>query len=152
MTRRKTTKTRGRIRHYRGKTLHSDLELNVFKQLYRDRRVLKKSFEFEYEPETIPYVIESTYTPDFVITTSYGKKIYVECKGYLDDAARRKMVAVRKAHPDLDIRILFQKNNKIRKGKTRYTDWAMRNNFNDCAVGEVIPVEWLTGETINNDG
>ena len=119
--------------------------------MYRDRRTLRRTFKFAYEPEKIKYTIEGEYTPDFVIELPEGKKIYVECKGYLDDNARRKMLAVRRAHPELDIRILFQKNNKMRGSKLRYVDWALRNNFNDADVGEVIPVAWLLGEYVNNN-
>lgn len=61
------------------------------------------------------------------------------------------MLAVRRNYPELDIRILFQKNNKLRGSKLRYTDWAIRNNFNDTAVGDTIPVEWLIGEFVTQE-
>ena len=144
-------RTRGNIRQYRGKTLHSDLELSVFKQLYRDRRTLKRTFSFEYESEKLTYTIEGEYTPDFIIEIpDQDKKIYVECKGYLDYNSKRKMLAIRRNYPDLDIRFLFSKNNKIKNSKLRYVDWALRNNFNDAAVGDVIPVEWLVGDYVTN--
>ena len=145
----KPTKRRGNIRKYRNLTLHSDLELSVVKQLYRDRRTLKKTFDFSYESEILPYTIEGNYKPDFIINVpDKNKKIYVECKGYLDEPTKRKMLAVRRSHPDLDIRFLFQKDNKIRGGKMRYTEWAFRNNFDDAHVGTSVPVEWLVGEKV----
>ena len=142
MARRKNP--RGQICKYRGITLHSLLELDVIKALYRDRRKLKKAFKFGYEVEQLNYTIEGKYTPDFLVTLENGHKIYVEVKGYLDDVTKRKMLAVRRTHPDLDIRFLFEKNNKIRRGsKMTYIDWAMRNGFNGAAVGREVPAEWL---------
>ncbi len=139
------TGPRGKIRHYRGFTLHSDLELDVMKALYSQRRRLKRSFSFEYETECLEYVIEGTYTPDFIIKKKNGTKIYVECKGYLDAPTKKKMLAVRRNWPEIDIRFLFEKNNKISKNsKMRYVDWAIRNGFNEAAVGREIPEEWLT--------
>lgn len=141
----KKSTPRGNIRKYRGLTLYSDLELDVVKALFSARRKLKKSFDFGYETEILDYTINGTYNPDIILTNSEtGHKIYVEVKGYLDDQTRRKMLAVRRCHPDLDIRFLFQCDNKIRaNSKMRYTDWAARNNFNGSAVGREIPVEWL---------
>lgn len=139
---------RGNIRKYRGLTLHSDLELDVIKDLFSARRKLKKAFDFGYETETLKYTIDGEYNPDIIIThKETGNKIYVEVKGYLDEQTKKKMLAVRRCHPDLDIRFLFERNNKIRaNSKMRYTDWAERNGFNGSAVGRCIPVEWLVGE------
>jgi len=136
---------RGNKRKYRGHELDSDFELEVIKKLYSSRRKLKNSFSFSHESETVDYTISGTYLPDFIIHFKNGHKIYVECKGYLDPQSKKKMLAVRRCHPDLDIRFLFEKNNKIRAGsKMRYVDWALRNGFNDAAVGYEIPTEWLT--------
>jgi hypothetical protein len=55
------------------------------------------------------------------------------------------MRAVKRCHPDLDIRFVFQQNKKCRKGgKMTYTDWAKRYGF-PCAVGE-IPKSWFTND------
>lgn len=136
---------RGNIRKYRGLTLHSDLELDVVKELFKARRKLKKAFDFGYETEVLPYTISGEYNPDIILENKEtGIKIYVECKGYLDEPTKKKMLAVRRCHPDIDIRFLFEKNNKVRaNSKMRYTDWAERNGFNGAAVGNEIPVEWL---------
>ena len=76
------------------------------------------------------------YIPDFIITTPTGK-IYVEAKGYLRPEHKRKMVAVKKQHPNLDIRILFYSGTK---GNIR---WAERNGFKYAV--EKIPREWMKG-------
>lgn len=140
-------RTRGTITRYRGYTVKSNLELDAMKALYRDRRQLKKCFDWDYETETLDYTIHSTYTPDFVITQPNGHKVYVEAKGRLDPDSKRKMVAVRKNHPDIDIRFLFSRNQKLYRGaKMTYTEWVERNNFNGWHVGREIPLEWLVGE------
>ena len=126
--------------------------MNIIKNLYRDKRALKKAFTFGHESETIKYIIEGTYNPGFIITRVDGHQLSVEAKGYLDDQARRKMLAVRKCHPDKDIRFLFYSNNKMRRNaKLRYLDWAIKNGFNGAVVGDRVPVEWLLGGTFNDE-
>lgn len=87
-----------------------------------------------YETEKIPYVLAGHYIPDFIITTTSGK-IYVETKGYFRPEAKRKMAAVKRQHPELDIRILFYKYSTIN------ARWAERNGF--VYAFEHIPAEWL---------
>jgi hypothetical protein len=78
------------------------------------------------------------YTPDFFLENG----TIIETKGRFTAADRRKMVAVREAHPDLDIKMLFMRDNKIHKNsKTYYTDWCMANGY-DYSVGEVQQA-WL---------
>ncbi len=87
-----------------------------------------------YETVKIPYVIEGNYIPDFILTSD-TKTIYLETKGHFRPEAKRKMVAVKKLHPHLDIRIVFysSKRSDIR--------WAERHKF-PYAIGEV-PQEWM---------
>ena len=93
----------------------------------------------EYESEKIDYVLESRYIPDFKVGD-----IYLECKGYFKATDRRKMLAVKKCNPDLDIRLVFQApHNKInKKSKTTYAKWAEKNGFKWCPY-YAIPREWL---------
>ena len=95
--------------------------------------------EYAYEPKWFEYVIEHKYVPDFKIGN-----IYLEAKGYFPPDQRRKMKAVKKANPDLDIRLVFQAPyNKIsKKSKTTYAKWADKNGFPWCAY-YAIPREWL---------
>lgn len=95
---------------------------------------------FEYEPVKLPFVIERTYCPDFYLPK---QGIYIEAKGKLDADTKAKMIAVKKAHPELDIRIVFMRgeNRLTKRSKTTYMDWAQKNGF-VCADGE-IPEEWL---------
>lgn len=103
----------------------------------------------EYEVSKIPYQIDGEYTPDFTITTKSGKTLYIEAKGngrYFDQRVRQKMIAVKKGHPELDIRIVFYADGKIgpvRKDGTfrRQSDWAKKNDY-VFAIRDV-PEEWL---------
>ena len=93
---------------------------------------------YEYEPYPLAYILKGNYWPDFVLSNG----IHIEGKGHLDTAARRKLRAVKDQHPDLDLRIVFQRaQNKLSKGSTTtYGDWADRYGFK-WADG-VIPKEW----------
>lgn len=89
---------------------------------------------FKYESEKLPYLFTGHYLPDFVVQGS-GGKIYIEAKGYLRPEHKRKMVAVKKLHPTLDIRIVFYSS------KPKDIKWAERHGF-PWAI-DTIPKEWL---------
>ena len=95
--------------------------------------------EYGYEPDKFNYVIEAKYTPDFKVGD-----IYLETKGFFKPADRRKMLAVKKCNPDLDVRLVFQAPyNKISKNsKTTYAAWAEKNGFQWCPYYD-IPLDWL---------
>lgn len=99
----------------------------------------RKRVKFKYEALILPYSIDHQYKPDFIL----GNGIIIEAKGEFRPADRRKMLAVKRAHPDLDIRFVFQNaNNKLnKKSKTTYAKWAERNGF--PWAHNVIPDEWL---------
>lgn len=122
--------------------IRNPFEVGVWKQLKAAERSLGLK-DLAYESENLPYTIQADYIPDFVITRADGSKLYVESKGWLRPSDKKKMVQVRKAHPDKDIRILFQRNNRFTRSKTTYMDWAGKVGF-PAAVGN-IPKDWLTG-------
>ena len=100
---------------------------------------------FEFEGTTINYVKPEplrVYTPDFIVCKD-NKLMFIETKGYFRPEARTKMRHVKRCNPELDIRIIFQKNHSITKRKPGFTycKWAERNKF-PCAIG-TIPKEWL---------
>lgn len=99
----------------------------------------KAKVRFEYEPIKLPYVIDHNYIPDFRLSNG----IIIEAKGKLDAQTRAKMLAVKKAHPELDIRLVFMRgNNKLSKrSNTTYLSWAEKHGF--PAADGVIPDEWL---------
>ena len=96
----------------------------------------RKKVSFKYESEKIPYVLSGHYIPDFVIDGRLGR-VYIETKGYLRPEHKRKMVAVKRQHPEMDIRILFYSR------KTKDIKWADKNGF--IWAVETIPEEWLEG-------
>lgn len=104
--------------------------------------------EFTYESERLEYTVSGKYIPDFIIQTKSGK-IYVETKGNgrsFDGPSRRKLIAVKTQHPDIDLRIVFYSNGNIgprRKDGSRLTqgEWATKHGF-IYAIRE-IPQDWL---------
>lgn len=101
-----------------------------------------KGVGFSFETLKVSYVKPETkhiYTPDFILDNG----IIIETKGrwLLDD--RKKHILIRKQHPHLDIRILFQNANaKIRKGsKTSYADFCEKHGI--PYAHREIPVAWL---------
>lgn len=104
-----------------------------------------KPVDAVYEVDTFEYRVEETkkYTPDWTLTKRSGKKIYIEFKGVLDGATRKKMKLIKTQHPELDIRIIFeQASNKIMKtSNTTYGMWADQWGF-PWADNE-LPKEWL---------
>ncbi len=87
------------------------------------------------------------YTPDFFLSNG----VIIETKGRFTASDRRKMAAVQADHPDLDIKMLFMRDNKIHKNsKTHYSDWCMENDY-DFAIGE-IPASWLKDNSKDNQG
>jgi hypothetical protein len=97
--------------------------------------------KFKYESEKLAYILECNYLPDFLLPNG----VYLEVKGRLTSEDRRKMIAVKKSNPALDIRFVFQAPyNKIYKGsKTTYAKWAEKHGFPWCA-SHSIPTTWLT--------
>ena len=106
--------------------LKGGLEPRVYDKLltFKD-----KNFVVEYETEKLEYSIPGNYCPDFPLTVD-GHKVYLEVKGYFDDQALKKMDAVTKAYPELDIRMVFEKDNKLsRRKRKKYSDWCNERNI-----------------------
>ena len=109
--------------------------------------------KYEYESHSYNYFIkvpnakcedcggnsyrQGYYTPDFFLSNG----VIVETKGRFTAQDRAKMVAVKELHPDLDLRLLFMRDNKLSKwSKTRYSTWAVANGFS-YTIGS-IPEDW----------
>jgi len=110
--------------------MRNKFETKLFNQLK------KSKVKFKYESIKIPYIIAGHYIPDFVVDTPTGK-IYIEAKGYFRPEHKRKMIAVKKCNPQLDIRIIFYVENKT------YIKWAVKHGFRYAFTR--IPGEWLNG-------
>ena len=65
---------------------------------------------------------QRVYTPDLYFPST---GVYIEAKGMFSANRRRLLRDFSKARPDIDLRYIFQANNKLsRKSKNRYLDWA----------------------------
>lgn len=110
------------------KKTKNKFERKIYNQLKRNK------IKFKYESEKIPYLISGHYIPDFILATPAGK-VYIETKGYLRPEHKRKMVAVKKLNPHLDIRIVFYAK------KAKDIKWAEKHGFQYSI--EKIPEEWM---------
>ena len=123
------------VRKHNANRYRSGLERVVAEFLKQN----KKNFRYEdlkIEWKDLRY---RTYTPDFILDNG----IIVETKGIFDNEDRRKHLAVREQHPELDIRLVFSNAKaKLYKGsKTTYAMWCDKNNF--LYSHRVIPPDWL---------
>lgn len=102
----------------------SKFELDFSKKV---KSIHKKA---EYEAEKLSYTQPEqvkNYIPDWKIR----EKVFIETKGLLDSAGRKKILLVIKCNPDIKLYLLFQ-NSKLtlsKKSKTTYGDWASKNNI-----------------------
>ena len=95
---------------------------------------------YEYESSKVTYTIEHNYTPDFCLPNY----TFLEAKGYWSPSDRRKILAVKKQNPELDLRMVFQSPyNKInKKSKTTYAMWCEKHNIPWTSYHD-IPLDWL---------
>ena len=95
---------------------------------------------YEYESTRVPYTIQHHYSPDFILPNH----VLLETKGYWDAKDRRKILAVKKDNPYLDLRMVFQSPyNKINKNsKTTYAKWCEKHDIPWTSY-HIIPLEWL---------
>lgn len=120
---------------------------NRFEQMTAEALEANKA-QFVYEKVKFDYTVAGKYLVDFTIMKKDGGIMHIETKGNglsFDGHAKRKMIAVKKAHPNLDLRILFYSDGKCgpkRKDGTfmRQSDWAKKYGF-PYAI-KTIPAEW----------
>jgi len=95
---------------------------------------------YEYESTKVPYTIEHNYIPDFHLPNY----TYLETKGYWSPADRRKVLAVKRDNPEIDLKMVFQSPyNKINKhSKTTYAMWCEKHDIPWASYHD-IPLEWL---------
>ena len=106
--------------------------------IYLDELNITYDYEnIKIEWEDLAY---RTYTPDFVLHNG----IIIETKGMFTAADRRKHLAIKKQHPQLDIRFVFENSRrKLRKGaKSTYGEWCDKYGFK--WTDKEIPKKWLT--------
>ena len=139
-----------------------DLKDYAFKSKYEIRQALwlaKHGVKFEYETIQLRYtepvrsgeclecgagdvVKHRLYTPDFYFPET---GIIVETKGKFDAPGRSIIQNVLDSHPDIDLRIVFQRDNYLtKKKKMKYSRWCELRDI-QYAVGN-IPIEWFKEE------
>lgn len=97
--------------------------------------LLKNKVTFAYEGEKIPYVIYGNYINDFPCVALDGHKVFIETKGLFRREDKRKLAAVKKQYPEIDLRIIFYKEVKTN------TRWAIKHKIPFSI--RTIPPEWL---------
>jgi len=101
----------------------------------------ERGINFLYEKVKIEWedLTYRTYTPDFILPNN----IIVETKGRFVTADRLKHLKIRKQHPELDIRFVFDNSRqKLYKGsKTTYAMWCIKHDFR--YYDKTIPDDWL---------
>lgn len=121
-----------------------------------EETISKQLGDFTYECTTLKYNKRTTrkmecldcgsqhilqkakYLTDFRLPNG----IFLEVKGWFKPSDRTKMESVIKCNPELDIRMVFDKDNWTTKKKTqKYSDWCRKRKIKYC-IGEV-PKEWL---------
>ena len=127
----------------------SKARANAIKHGYRSgfehkvsQQLNEAKVKFEYETTVIDYIkpqTNHTYTIDFTLPNG----ILVETKGRWVAEDRKKHLLIKKQHPELDIRIVFQSaRTKIRKGsKTTYGDFCDKHGI--PWAEKTIPESWL---------
>lgn len=97
------------------------------------------NIKFKYEERKLPYVLLHNYTPDFFLPNG----IIIEAKGRFTSSDRTKMLAVKKQHPELDIRLLFMNSGVTlsKRSKTTYGEWATKHGF--LWAQTEIPLAWI---------
>jgi len=122
----------------------------MVKNFYKPKGVYGKNYEaqvikaldeaghpYTFEGLRLPYTVVSTYYPDIVLPNG----IIVEIKTYLGPEDEEKMKAVKRCHPDLDIRFVFEKpNKKMPRRQMTHGEWALKYGF--LYAGGTIPEEW----------
>tara|TARA_R110001606_G_scaffold365117_1_gene519853 strand:- start:169 stop:630 length:462 start_codon:yes stop_codon:yes gene_type:complete len=106
------------------------------------------NMDFGYECVKIEWedLAYRTYTPDFVLANG----IIIETKGMFTAADRRKHLAIKRQHPTLDIRFVFENSRrKLRKGaKSTYAEWCIKYGL--LYYDRIIPEDWLKEKGKNN--
>ena len=128
-----------------------------FRSRFEERVGAKMPAGTLYEPKKFSYPIQepgyrcrgcgskdtertTSYTPDFLLPNG----TFIEAKGRLTSANRRRLVAFKAAFPDVKVHIVFMADNWLYKGaKSRYSTWAEKVGFEYCTGISNIKGDWL---------
>lgn len=105
----------------------------------------RQGVDYEYEPSSIKYAVIRSYKPDFVLPN----EIHIETKGYFKSEDQRKMRAVKDQHPELDIRMVFQRlQGRVQGSQMTNAEWCEKYGF-QYADGK-IPRAWINEQKKTN--
>lgn len=138
-----------------GYQVRSKLEMLVLTDL------LNRGVDFTYETQSFVWLeklprafcaacgdkaafVERSYTPDVFLPNG----IIVEVKGIFTSHDRKIAAAMKEQYPELDIRLVFQRDNKLsRASTTRYSTWCEKKGIK-WAISK-IPMEWILEDSNN---
>ena len=120
--------------------LRSGLESTVEHSLHAS------GVSYQYESTVLKYTQpqqERRYLPDFLLEPGNGKKIFLEVKGILTSADRKKLRLIREQYPSLILIMIFgNASNKLnKKSPTTYSDW--------CNKYKIL---WVDVKTFTKEG
>ena len=102
----------------------------------KQQKITKLTKELHGLPADFKAYTYHLYTVDFDIA---GHDFHIEVKGRWTPSDRTKMIAIKKQHPEVDVRMWFQADNYIYPGSTsRYSDICKKNNIK-FHVGKTLP-------------
>lgn len=94
---------------------------------------------FIFEGLKVTYTYNAVYKPDIVLENG----VLIEIKTYLPYDEQRKLRAIKETNPSLDLRLVFEKPDKLLpNSKLTHGQWATKYGFM-WAEGKV-PAEWRT--------
>jgi len=111
-----------------------DFQLKSFTWTYKEVHLLEET--------EVGKSYEKKYTPDLFFPEA---GMIFELKGFLRPDAKKRMEIFAKLYPDVDVRVVFNKDKPIRKGaKLTYTGWAEKNGFQSCVAMtyQELPLSW----------
>lgn len=143
MTSKKPKMSRRQVAKKQG--FESGLEQDVFN--YLKDKGLDVRYE-EYPLEFVQPEKKRKYTPDIFVYDKKGNLKYViETKGRFTMADRQKMKWVKEQHPDVEFRLLFERDCATinKKSSTTYADWAKKAKFlcSKFTKDKPVPDEWI---------
>ena len=94
----------------------------------------KRGLDLGYEKDRLSYSLHLDYKPDWKVRDGF----YIETKGKFDYTERRKMAAVCAANPNVEVRMVFMRNQKLGKGsKMTYGEWCDKHGIKWSVFPEI---------------
>jgi hypothetical protein len=109
--------------------------------------LISRGVPFDYEPEAIPYIRETTYTPDFRVPRPGGVPLWLEFKGWLEGQDRTELNAFLCQYPGFPLCMVFEKSSgaqqRVSKGSSVTMGAWLEARGVPWTAGHALPAEWL---------